>query len=319
MPSVTHRPDRERAADYAALIRPTISSRLRAGPIRLSAGIRLAVVAPVSPGRRIVGAEAGAEHDQGPLARLLGCLGRLHRLGSLHRFTVLCRFAADSAFWLPGGGLLLQGGLRARPLVSPREGPASARQPPASRPGWPTSARRWQACRPWRLAEIFSSHPPRACPARSAGSLPRAPAAARRWRACRPQQAVSLRQPPQAVPARALRARCRRARIVRGRCLRERLRAYHHKQDTAKHAGARGDGGRESWISGEYLSAASFLGVAGLIAKYGADALWYPVGFTAGYLGLLLFVAAPLRRSGAYTVPTSRSSGSGRGGCARWP
>ena len=56
-------------------------------------------------------------------------------------------------------------------------------------------------------------------------------------------------------------------------------------------------------ISGEYLSAASFLGVAGLVAKYGADALWYPVGFTAGYLGLLLFVAAPLRRSGAYTVP----------------
>ncbi len=56
-------------------------------------------------------------------------------------------------------------------------------------------------------------------------------------------------------------------------------------------------------ISGEYLSAASFLGVAGLIAKYGADALWYPVGFTAGYLGVLLFVAAPLRRSGAYTVP----------------
>ncbi len=56
-------------------------------------------------------------------------------------------------------------------------------------------------------------------------------------------------------------------------------------------------------ISGEYLSAASFLGVAGLIAKYGADALWYPVGFTVGYLGLLLFVSAPLRRSGAYTVP----------------
>ncbi|CAN5292797.1 cation acetate symporter [soil metagenome] len=56
-------------------------------------------------------------------------------------------------------------------------------------------------------------------------------------------------------------------------------------------------------ISGEYLSAASFLGVAGLVAKYGADALWYPIGFTAGYLGLLLFVSAPLRRSGAYTVP----------------
>lgn len=55
-------------------------------------------------------------------------------------------------------------------------------------------------------------------------------------------------------------------------------------------------------ISGEYLSAAAFLGVAGLIMQNGADALWYPVGFTAGYLALLLFVAAPLRRSGAYTV-----------------
>jgi Na+(H+)/acetate symporter ActP len=56
-------------------------------------------------------------------------------------------------------------------------------------------------------------------------------------------------------------------------------------------------------ISGEYLSAASFLGVAGLVLKDGVDALWYPIGFTAGYLALLLFVAAPLRRSGAYTLP----------------
>lgn len=56
-------------------------------------------------------------------------------------------------------------------------------------------------------------------------------------------------------------------------------------------------------ISGEYLSAASFLGIAGLILLEGADALWYPVGFTAGYVALLLFVAAPLRRSGAYSLP----------------
>jgi Na+(H+)/acetate symporter ActP len=56
-------------------------------------------------------------------------------------------------------------------------------------------------------------------------------------------------------------------------------------------------------ISGEYLSAASFLGIAGLILRDGVDALWYPVGFTAGYLALALFVSAPLRRSGAYTVP----------------
>ncbi|MDT6982551.1 cation acetate symporter [Streptomyces lusitanus] len=56
-------------------------------------------------------------------------------------------------------------------------------------------------------------------------------------------------------------------------------------------------------VSGEYLSAASFLGIAGLVLVQGPDMLWYPVGYTAGYLVLLLFVAAPLRRSGAYTLP----------------
>ncbi|MFC7496855.1 MULTISPECIES: cation acetate symporter [unclassified Nocardioides] len=58
-----------------------------------------------------------------------------------------------------------------------------------------------------------------------------------------------------------------------------------------------------SAIGGEYLSAASFLGVAGLVLLNGADMLWYPVGWTAGYLVLLVLVAAPLRRSGAYTLP----------------
>jgi Na+(H+)/acetate symporter ActP len=56
-------------------------------------------------------------------------------------------------------------------------------------------------------------------------------------------------------------------------------------------------------VSGEYLSAASFLGVAGLIVKDGIGALWYPVGFTAGYIAMLVLVAAPMRRSGALTVP----------------
>jgi Na+(H+)/acetate symporter ActP len=58
-----------------------------------------------------------------------------------------------------------------------------------------------------------------------------------------------------------------------------------------------------SAIGGEYLSAASFLGIAGLVLAFGADMLWYGVGYTAGYLVLMAFVAAPLRRSGAYTVP----------------
>jgi Na+(H+)/acetate symporter ActP len=56
-------------------------------------------------------------------------------------------------------------------------------------------------------------------------------------------------------------------------------------------------------ISGEYLSAASFLGVAGLGMKLGASVLWLPLGFAAGYLALLFFVAAPLRRFGSYTIP----------------
>ncbi|MFE9484377.1 cation acetate symporter [Streptomyces spororaveus] len=56
-------------------------------------------------------------------------------------------------------------------------------------------------------------------------------------------------------------------------------------------------------ISGEYLSAASFLGVAGLVLLQGPEMLWYPVGYTAGYVVLLVLVAAPLRRSGAYTLP----------------
>ncbi|MFD4638735.1 cation acetate symporter [Lentzea sp. NPDC058436] len=58
-----------------------------------------------------------------------------------------------------------------------------------------------------------------------------------------------------------------------------------------------------SAIGGEYLSAASFVGIAGLIFAYGPDMLWFPVGYTAGYLVLLTMVAAPLRRSGAYTLP----------------
>src|SRR5581483_10159650 len=62
-------------------------------------------------------------------------------------------------------------------------------------------------------------------------------------------------------------------------------------------------GWNASAISGEYLSAASFMGVAGMVMKVGYDALWYPVCYACGYLFLLLFIAGPLRRFGAYTIP----------------
>ncbi|WP_255620758.1 cation acetate symporter [Pseudonocardia sp. DSM 110487] len=56
-------------------------------------------------------------------------------------------------------------------------------------------------------------------------------------------------------------------------------------------------------VSGEYLSAASFLGIAGLVVKDGVGSLWYAVGFAAGYVAMLALVAAPMRRTGALTVP----------------
>ncbi len=62
-------------------------------------------------------------------------------------------------------------------------------------------------------------------------------------------------------------------------------------------------GWNASAISGEYLSAASFMGIAGMVMAIGYDALWYPVCYACGYLFLLLFIAGPLRRFGAYTIP----------------
>ena len=45
-----------------------------------------------------------------------------------------------------------------------------------------------------------------------------------------------------------------------------------------------------SAIGGEYISAASYLGVAGLVYDRGVDTLWMPVGYTVGYLVLLILV-----------------------------
>jgi Na+(H+)/acetate symporter ActP len=56
-------------------------------------------------------------------------------------------------------------------------------------------------------------------------------------------------------------------------------------------------------IAGEYLSAASVLGLAGLLLKNGLGTMWYAVGFAAGYVAVVALVAGPMRRSGAFTVP----------------
>jgi cation/acetate symporter len=55
-------------------------------------------------------------------------------------------------------------------------------------------------------------------------------------------------------------------------------------------------------ISGDYMSAASFLGIAGLIALNGYDGFLYSVGFLVAWLVVLLLVAELLRNSGKYTM-----------------
>lgn len=57
-----------------------------------------------------------------------------------------------------------------------------------------------------------------------------------------------------------------------------------------------------SAISGDYLSAASFLGVAGAVYASGLDGVWYAAGFAGGFMVVVLFLASALRRFGEYTV-----------------
>lgn len=55
-------------------------------------------------------------------------------------------------------------------------------------------------------------------------------------------------------------------------------------------------------VAGDYMSAASFLGIAGMIACFGFDGFMYSVGFLVAYLTVLFVVAEPLRNSGKYTM-----------------
>src|SRR5512143_1765818 len=55
-------------------------------------------------------------------------------------------------------------------------------------------------------------------------------------------------------------------------------------------------------VAGDYMSAASFLGIAGIIAFQGYDGFMYSVGFLVAYITVLLIVAEPLRNAGKYTM-----------------
>jgi len=73
-------------------------------------------------------------------------------------------------------------------------------------------------------------------------------------------------------------------------------------------------GGEIPWFingiafAGDYLSAASFLGICGMIAFYGFDGFLYSIGFLAGWLVALLVIAEPLKRLGKYTFADALAS-----------
>jgi len=55
-------------------------------------------------------------------------------------------------------------------------------------------------------------------------------------------------------------------------------------------------------VAGDYMSAASFLGIAGIIAFQGYDGFLFSVGWLVAYLTVLLVIAEPLRNAGKYTM-----------------
>jgi cation/acetate symporter len=73
-------------------------------------------------------------------------------------------------------------------------------------------------------------------------------------------------------------------------------------------------GGNIHWFvngvafAGDYLSAASFLGICGMIAFYGYDGFLYSIGYLAGWIVALLVVAEPLKRMGRYTFADALDS-----------
>jgi len=76
------------------------------------------------------------------------------------------------------------------------------------------------------------------------------------------------------------------------------------KTATDYYAGGRSFGGFQNGmaVSGDYMSAASFLGISGAIALYGYDGFLYSIGFLVAWLVALLLIAELLRNSGRYTM-----------------
>lgn len=83
--------------------------------------------------------------------------------------------------------------------------------------------------------------------------------------------------------------------------------SYHFARKTKSASGYFAAGGNIHWsvngiaFAGDYLSAASFLGICGMIAVYGYDGFLYSIGYLAGWVVALFVVAEPMKRLGKYT------------------
>jgi len=83
--------------------------------------------------------------------------------------------------------------------------------------------------------------------------------------------------------------------------------SFYLGRKTRTSAGYYAAGGRIHWsvngiaFAGDYLSAASFLGICGMIATVGYDGFLYSIGYLAGWIVALFVVAEPMKRLGKYT------------------
>lgn len=83
--------------------------------------------------------------------------------------------------------------------------------------------------------------------------------------------------------------------------------SYYFARRTKSSKGYFAAGGKIHWsingiaFAGDYLSAASFLGICGMIATFGYDGFLYSIGYLAGWIVALFVVAEPMKRLGKYT------------------
>src|ERR1700759_5382013 len=90
--------------------------------------------------------------------------------------------------------------------------------------------------------------------------------------------------------------------------------SFYFAAKTKSAAGYFAAGGQIHWFvngvafAGDYLSAASFLGICGMIAVYGYDGFLYSIGFLAGWVVALLVIAEPIKRLGKFTFADALDS-----------